>query len=109
MFSKLLWIGLVAFAFGAGYYVAMPSPEFGQILAAENEQLVEQNQALAARNKQLEQTLDLVKRQIQTDRIAYASLQRSVDDAEQQREEMLRKFESQRELLDRLKKQLGNL
>lgn len=109
MFSKFIWIGLVAFAFGAGYYMAMPSPEFGQILAAENEQLVEQNQALVARNKQLEQTLDLVKRQIQTDRIAYASLQRSVDDAEQKREEMLKKFDSQRELLDRLKKQLGNL
>lgn len=106
MLARLIWLGLIALAFGAGYYMAMPSPEFGQTLAAENERLIEENQKLAARNVQVEQTLDLVKRQVQTDRIAYASLQRTVEEAEQRRTETQSQLEAQRALLEKLKDKL---
>ena len=106
LFERLVWVGLIVLAFGGGYYLATPSPEIGALLTAENDGLIEQNQRLMDRNASLEETLDLVKRQVQTDRIAYAALQEDVDDAERKRQELLQKFESQRELLDRLKQKL---
>lgn len=106
MLAKFLQAGLIMFAFGGGYFFAMPSDDGVKALEQSNQQLVTQNNRLTQRNQQLEQTLDLVKRQIQTDRIAYESLQNSVDSAEKERIAMQQKFQSQRELLDRLKKKL---
>ncbi|MGB5708269.1 MAG: hypothetical protein WBM41_15725 [Arenicellales bacterium] len=106
MLAKLLQAGLIIFAFGGGYFFAMLGDDGSKALEQSNQQLVTQNNRLTQRNQRLEQTLDLVKRQIQTDRIAYESLQKSVDTAEQERIALLQKFQSQRELLDRLKKKL---
>ncbi len=106
MLAKFLQAGLIMFAFGVGYFLAMPSDDGVEALEKSNQQLVTQNNRLTQRNQRLEQTLDLVKRQIQTDRIAYESLQNSVDSAEKERIAMQQKFQSQRELLDRLKKKL---
>ncbi len=68
-----------------------------------------ENKQLGQHNAQLEQTIALVKRQIQTDRIAYAALQKTVEDSDRKRQDMLAKFESQRELLDRLKQKIDSL
>ena len=61
---------------------------------------------LSARNEELKETLNLVKRQIQTDRVAYQALQEAVSDSERQRDDLKQQLESQRELLKQLKQQL---
>ena len=106
MLSKLLLVGLLLFAFAAGYFSGLPNEDLALELADKNRQLNLQIDRLSNRNQQLEQTLDLVKRQIQTDRIAYESLKKTVDLADQERAATQQKLESQRELLERLKKKL---
>lgn len=106
MFTKLLLVGLLVFSFAAGYFFGLPNEDRAQSLEQQNQDLNTEIQRLSQRNQQLEQTLDLVKRQIQTDRIAYDSLRKTVDLAEQERAATKQKLESQRELLERLKKKL---
>ncbi len=109
MIQKLLVAGVIGLAFGAGYFLALKDnkevPEAAQTIVA----LRSEKDALVLRNRELEQTLALVKRQIQTDRIAYASLQKTVEQSDRERKIMQEKFKSQRELLDRLKQKIDNL
>ena len=106
MLSKLLLVGLLVFVFAGGYFVGLPDQDRALELETRNQDLRIQIDRLSQRNQQLEQTLDLVKRQIQTDRIAYESLKKTVDQAEQERAATQQRLESQRELLERLKKKL---
>ncbi len=106
--GKLILAGLILLAFGAGYMVAMPDsrsgdPERETLLAVEQER-----DRLKTRIVGLEKTLSLVRRQIQTDRIAYDNLQRSVDASERERKRIQEQIESQRLLLERLKKKLND-
>jgi prefoldin subunit 5 len=109
MYLKFLVAGLIALSFGAGYYLGLPDSDAALQLQQRIDELGQNNQELAQRNQNLEQTLDLVKRQVQTDRIAYESLKKTVDKSEQERQAMLEKFQSQRDLLDNLKKKLESL
>ncbi|MYH90483.1 MAG: hypothetical protein F4128_06735 [Gammaproteobacteria bacterium] len=106
--GKLIPAGLILLAFGAGYIVALPDSQSGDseretLLAVEQER-----DLLKSRIVDLEKTLDLVRRQIQTDRIAYDNLQRSVDESERERKLIQEQIESQRALLERLKKKLND-
>ncbi|MDE0095873.1 MAG: hypothetical protein OXN16_02095 [Gammaproteobacteria bacterium] len=108
MLGKLIPAGLILLAFGAGYIVALPDSQSGDseretLLAVEQER-----DLLKSRIVDLEKTLDLVRRQIQTDRIAYDNLQRSVDESERERKLIQEQIESQRALLERLKKKLND-
>ena len=107
MFTRLVIVGLLIFSFAAGYYLALPKDSEMAVLQSQLDQLRDDNASLVQRNTQLEGTLGLVKRQIQTDRIAYQSMQQAVEAADQQRESVLEKLNAQRELLDRLKKQIS--
>ena len=108
MFEKLVIVGLIILAMAGGYFLGRPNEDIQQQLQGRIEQLLESSESLAQRNQNLEQTLDLVKRQIQTDRIAYQSLKNTVDESEKERQDMLTKFQSQRELLEKLKNKLEN-
>ena len=108
MLGKLIIAGLIVLAFGAGFFVALPDRQSGES-ARETLRAVEQERnRLRSRNVDLEKTLDLVRRQIQTDRIAYDSLQQSVQALEQERLRIREQIESQRALLERLKKTLND-
>lgn len=107
MLGKLILAGLILLAFGAGYIVALPDSQSGDseretLLAVEQER-----DLLKSRIVDLDKTLELVRRQIQTDRIAYDNLQRSVDESERERKLIQEQIESQRALLERLKKKLN--
>ena len=106
MLSRLIVVGLVLLGFGAGYYLALPDPgeslQVQQALETANAEL----ERVAARNKDLEETLSIVKRQVQTDRIAYDNLQRSVEASDRERAQLQERLESQRALLERLKNKL---
>lgn len=109
MLQKLLLAGVIGLAFGAGYFLALQeysnvAEDTPTITSLGNE--IEEH---VLRNQQLEQTLSLVKRQIQTDRIAYASLQKTVEESDRERKIMQEKFKSQRDLLDRLKQKIDKL
>ncbi len=108
MLGKLITVGLVLLALGAGYYLGMPDPEASLQNAETMAALEEERDRLAKRNEELEETLGLVKRQIQTDRIAYDNLQKTVAQSERDREQLLQRLNAQRELLDRLKQQIEN-
>jgi hypothetical protein len=60
--------------------------------------------SLKQHNEQLNETLLLVKRQIQTDRIAYQALQKIVEDSESGQSVLKQQLEDQRELLSKLRK-----
>ena len=62
--------------------------------------------ALKQRNEQLNETFQLVKRQIQTDRIAYQALQKIVEESESGQSILKQQLEDQRELLKKLRKKL---
>jgi chaperonin cofactor prefoldin len=61
---------------------------------------------LKQHNEQLSETLKLVKRQIQTDRIAYQELQKIVEESESGQSVLKQQLEEQRELLKKLRKKL---
>jgi chaperonin cofactor prefoldin len=61
---------------------------------------------LKQHNEQLSETLKLVKRQIQTDRIAYQELQKIVEESESGQSVLKQQLEDQRELLKKLRKKL---
>ena len=70
------------------------------------ERLEQENASLSGKNENLSETLQLVKRQIQTDRIAYQSLQEIVESSEQDREMLRSQLETQQQLLTKLRKKL---
>lgn len=106
MLGKLVVIGLVLLAFGGGYFVGLPDPGEEETLRQQLAAAREEVSRLSARNMDVEQTLSLVKRQVQTDRIAYDNLQQSVEASDRERAQLQERLASQRALLERLKKQL---
>ena len=62
--------------------------------------------ALKQRNEQLNETLKLVKRQIQTDRIAYQALQKIIEESDSGQSNLKQQLEDQRELLKKLREKL---
>ena len=106
MLARILVVGLTALAFGAGYFVGLPDPQAGEQINNSIEVLEAEREQLSRENEELRETMALVKRQIQTDRIAYDNLQRSVEASEQSRLELEQKLASQRELLDRIRQRL---
>ena len=97
MLSRFLVLCLPTLAFFIGYYYDRPDDNELTAALKQIEQLKQHNAQLKQRNIQVEETLDLVKRQIQTDRMAYQAM----------REAVLQQLHAQRALLDRLKKQLA--
>ena len=96
---------VIASFLGGVYFERHDSGEVGKL----NSQLeVSRAEAenLKARNQDLKQTLQLVKRQIQADRIAYQTLQEIVDSSAGEREGLKQKIEAQRELLKKLREKL---
>ena len=77
-----------------------------KIAQQQNQKLTQQLAELEESKSQLTDTLAIVKRQIQTDRIAYETLQQSVDSSQLKHQDMLKKFEQQRELLQKMKEKL---
>ena len=97
---------LVIAGFTAGIY--FERMDFG--LSKEHDQKLEllqqENETLAKKNKNLNETLQLVKRQIQTDRIAYQLLQEIVESSEQDRELLRIQLESQQQILMKLREKV---
>ena len=99
-------IVLVVFAFVAGVmYQRMDQSEVSS-LNQNISNLEEQLSAQRAKNDDLKETLNLVKRQIQTDRIAYQELQRIVEGSDGERAELRQKIEDQQRLLKSLRERL---
>lgn len=109
MIGKFAIVISMLLAFVAGFLVAQPDQDKGRVLAEKNAALNNRNIALETRITELQQTLDLVKRQIQTDRIAYSKMQQAVEQSDHQRLQTLEKLEAQRQLLDQLKEKLESL
>ncbi len=64
--------------------------------------LEKESAGLSKRNAELKETLKLVKRQIQTDRIAYMALQELVENSAAQQSELQTQLEKQRKRLESL-------
>ncbi|MBX2869220.1 MAG: hypothetical protein KTR18_11130 [Acidiferrobacterales bacterium] len=109
MAIRLVVIGAILLAFGLGYFLATPDENTTVILKQQLTKEVNKNKVLQDNIDELSQTLGLVRRQVQTDRIAYESLKKDVERSEEQRTALQEKFESQRELLERLKKKIETL
>ena len=97
---------LVLLAFVAGIL-------YEQIDQSETDKLTRQiaslEKELAAQqqiNENLNDTLKLVKRQIQTDRIAYQELQKIIDGSVGERAELRKQIESQQQLLKSMRDRL---
>ena len=108
MLSRLVIGGLILLAFAAGYFLGLPDSEEGDLLRQQLASAKQEGERLTERNADLEETLALVKRQVQTDRIAYDNLQQSVEASDRERAQLQERLESQRALLDRLKKKLDD-
>jgi len=109
MVFRLVAAGALMLAFALGYFLALPQEDEGTLLLKQMEKMEIDNAALTINNNELRETLGLIRRQIQTDRIAYDALKRTMDESERQRELMQEKLSSQRELLERLKKKIEEL
>ncbi len=70
------------------------------------ENLEVESAVLKQRNEQLKDTLKLVKRQIQTDRIAYQALQKIVEESESGQASLKQQLEDQRKLLKQLRQNM---
>ena len=90
---------------GGVYFERYDSGEVGKLIS-ELEGSRADVEALEIQNQNLKQTLQLVKRQIQADRIAYQALQEVVDSSSGEREILKEKLEAQRELLKKLRDKL---
>lgn len=96
---------IIASFFGGLYYERHYSAD-EESLKGQIAELEQESARLSAHNAELSETLALVKRQIQTDRMAYESLQEIVDASEEERTALREQIESQRELLTRLRERL---
>ncbi len=104
--AKFYFIGFMVLAFAAGFFMGRPGHEMVMVDQAHLRTLEEERDHLKARNRDLEITLGLVKRQIQTDRIAYGNLQRTVEASEQERMRIQKQVEVLREILEHLRNRL---
>jgi septation ring formation regulator EzrA len=99
-------IVLVVFAFVAGVmYQRMDQSEVSS-LNQKISNLEEELGAQRGKSDDLRETLNLVKRQIQTDRIAYQELQRIVEGSDEQRAELRQQIEDQQRLLKSVRERL---
>ncbi len=91
---------MAAFAAGVKYsqYSDSRIAEYRTRIADLNQQLSESKLKI----ENLRETLQLIKRQLQTDRLAYQTLQQSVIDSEQQRLELQATLKQQKERLQNL-------
>ncbi len=97
---------LLIVSFAAGIYYERLDSDVPDALSGEMALLKHEAEALSEKNSRLNETLQLVKRQIQTDRIAYQSLQEIVESSEQDREVLRSQLESQQVLLQKLRTKL---
>ena len=96
---------IIASFFGGIYYQKQDTDELGQLELNIAEISAELDQE-KMRNSELNETLQLVKRQIQADRIAYESLLEVVESSEAERQALGEKVEQQQELLRKLRERL---
>ena len=109
MAKVLIVILLVIASFlGGVYFERYDSGEVGKLTSHLDDSRAEVD-ALETQNQNLKQTLQLVKRQIQADRIAYQALQEVVDSSSGDREALKQKLEDQRELLKKLRDKLDQI
>ena len=90
---------------GGVYFERYDSGKVGK-LSSQLEASRTEVEAIEIKNQNLKQTLQLVKRQIQADRIAYQALQETVESSSGEREALKQKLEAQRELLKKLRDKL---
>ena len=96
----------VMLSFVAGmYYQRLDQTEVVE-LRQRLDQQKQSIQRLTDRNDELSETLSIVKRQVQTDRIAYASLQQTVDSSANQQVALRKQLEDARALLKQLRQRL---
>ena len=96
---------IIASFFGGVYYQKQDTGELGQLKQTINEISAELERE-KQRNDELNETLQLVKRQFQADRIAYESLLEVVESSEAERQALGEKVEQQQELLRKLRDRL---
>ncbi len=101
-----LVIILILSAFIGGYWLAKQDDKALQKLQGEMAQEKGKVFELESRNTELKQTLQLVKRQIQTDRIAYESLQQVVQSSDLEQTQLREALQQQRKLLKELQQRL---
>ncbi len=93
----------ILLAFVIGYLTGRTDPLVLAGCQQERQVLLEDLDRLRVRNNNLEVTLDLVRRQMETDRIAYDDLWRKVEKSEQEQMRILERIDSQKEFLQRLR------
>jgi hypothetical protein len=101
----LVLVLLILSFIGGIYYTRLDDSITGK-LSSQVQALQQQNQELNDKNLQQKEILQLVKRQVQTDRIAYQTLQDALNASEQQQREQSAQLEKQRELLKLLRMKL---
>lgn len=101
-------IVLLMASFAGGVYYERSFSEIEGRLSGRIAELEEQASRLSSRNASLNSTLQLVKRQIQTDRVAYQSLQEIVEVSQLQRDRLKAKLELQQVLLKKLSDQVNS-
>ena len=101
----LVLVLLIASFTGGLFYERYSSGEIGKLT---NELDLARMEAAKAKSRQdqINETLQLVKRQIQADRVAYQALQQTVDESEKERALLKEKVEVQQKLLKKLKQKL---
>ncbi len=97
---------LLLFSFVGGIYFERLEQSQVAGLNQQIEELEKQSAHLTKRNDDLRETLNLVKRQIQTDRIAYQALQETVENSESGQAALKQQLLDQRALLEDLRKKL---
>ncbi len=99
-------IVLLLTSFAGGVFYERSFSEAKDRLSARIAELETHVDELEGQNNRLNNTLQLVKRQIQTDRIAYQSLQEVVEVSQQQRDRLKARLEDQQALLKKLSEQV---
>lgn len=101
-------IALLMMSFAGGVFYERSFSETKNQLSGRIAELDTHIAGLESQNERLNSTLQLVKRQIQTDRVAYQSLQEIVEVSQQQRDRLKAKLDIQQALLKRLSEQVEN-
>ena len=105
MLRILIVLALVLTVFAGGAFYEHTSSKTQIELREQIAELEKNSRSLKQKNLELNETLQLVKRQIQTDRIAYKSLQDAVEVSQQSRDELFRQVQGQQEILKKLREQ----
>lgn len=104
---KIFFMLLLSIAgFAAGAFYGRHTSELEQSLYRKIAGLERENLSLTTRNKNIQDTLSVVKRQLQTDRIAYTALQETVSRSTAERARLQEQLEEQRMLLQEIREKL---